>query len=69
MFPYEIELLEEEVNEKLLADFKGATGGFCQVGPQKWVLPASYIDHAEGYYTMPIRNDDIWIVTYPRSGT
>jgi hypothetical protein len=69
MFPYKIKLLEDDLNERLLADFKGADGGFCQVGPQKWLLPASYTKtHAEGYYSMPLRSDDIWIVTYPRSG-
>ncbi|KAL1140700.1 hypothetical protein AAG570_000630 [Ranatra chinensis] len=69
MFPYSIEFLEETVNKDLMDHFRGEKTGFCQVGPQKWLLPAAYAAHAEKYYSMPIREDDVWIITYPRSGT
>ena len=61
-------MLEQSINNNLLAHFEGERTGFCQVGPKKWLLPAAYADHAEGYYNMPLKKDDIWIVTYPRSG-
>jgi hypothetical protein len=67
-FPYEIKNIDSNINKQLVNDFKGSEGGFCQVGPQKWVLPAKYKEHAEGYYSMPIMEDDTWIVTYARSG-
>jgi hypothetical protein len=68
MFPHKIKPLDEGLNKKLLADFEGERTGFCQVGDKKWMLPAAYAKHAEGYYTMPLRQDDVWIITFPRSG-
>lgn len=69
MFPFEIKHLDENINAELMNDFKGERYGFVHVGPKKWCLPASYKTHAEKFYTYPLRPDDIWIMTYPRSGT
>ncbi|KAL1140699.1 hypothetical protein AAG570_000629 [Ranatra chinensis] len=49
--------------------FEGERTGFCQVGPKKWIFPSPYMPYAEKYYNVPLREDDVWIVTYPRSGT
>lgn len=68
MYPYTIEPIEKEVNVELMNYFKGERRGFCRVGPEKWILPMRYMDQAEGYYNMPVRKDDVWIITYPRSG-
>lgn len=68
MFPYEIAPLDEEDNKKLLTLFKGEKDGFCQVGPDKWLLPISYKNHAEGIYNMDLKEDDVLIVTFPRTG-
>lgn len=40
-----------------------------QVGPKKYLLISDYKDEAANFYNMPVRSDDIFIVTYPRSGT
>ncbi|KAK9504690.1 hypothetical protein O3M35_010962 [Rhynocoris fuscipes] len=69
MFPYQIENVETELNKKLMSDFTGERNGFCQVGPKKWILPVAYRDHAEKYYSFKPKSDDIWVITYPRSGT
>ncbi|XP_014245580.1 sulfotransferase family cytosolic 1B member 1-like [Cimex lectularius] len=69
MFPYKIIDLEDSMNKQLMSHFDGERTGFCQVGPKKWLLPAAYKQHAEQYYTMPIKKDDVWIITFPRSGT
>ncbi|XP_014244191.1 sulfotransferase 1C4-like [Cimex lectularius] len=69
MFPFEIKNVEEQLNKQLMDDFKGERNGFCQVGPKKWFLPVQYKDHADKYYNFKLREDDLWIVTYPRSGT
>lgn len=68
MFPYKIEPVEEGLNKQLMNDFGGERYGFVQVGEKKWVLPAIYNEHAERFYSYPVREDDVWIITYPRSG-
>ncbi|KAK9503871.1 hypothetical protein O3M35_010337 [Rhynocoris fuscipes] len=68
MFPYGINPVDNDRKE-LLKSFKGQKVGFVEVGPKKWLLPHEYTYHAENYYNFELRNDDIWIVTYPRSGT
>lgn len=46
----------------------GERTGFVQVGPQKWFFPSKYAKEAENIYNFPVRKDDVWIVTFPRSG-
>ncbi|XP_066904899.1 luciferin sulfotransferase [Halyomorpha halys] len=69
MFPYEINPVDKSLQEELMSDFKGERNGYVQVGPKKWFFPAAYTDHAEKFYSYPIRQEDVWVVTYPRSGT
>ncbi|KAK9503872.1 hypothetical protein O3M35_010338 [Rhynocoris fuscipes] len=68
MFPYEVKPVVGERKEHLKS-FLGQKEGFVEVGPKKWMLPFEYSNHAENYYNFEIRNDDIWIMTFPRSGT
>lgn len=44
-------------------------GGFVQIGPKKYIMPAAYTKHAEHMYNFQARADDIFICTHPRSGT
>lgn len=47
----------------------GDGDGFVQVGPKKYLFPNVFRKHIESLYTAEIRPDDVWISTYPRSGT
>ncbi|CAB3228639.1 unnamed protein product [Arctia plantaginis] len=68
-FPFEIEDVEPETNEKLLEYFKGEFNGFVRVGPKGYFFPQKYRKEAANIYNMPIRKSDVFVTSYPRSGT
>ena len=43
--------------------------GFERVGPHKFVAPKGGQDVIKHIYNMKVTEKDIWVVTYPRSGT
>lgn len=43
--------------------------GFVSIGPNKYTYPLNLTVHADNLYNFEAREDDIWIVTFPRSGT
>lgn len=47
----------------------GVKDGFVKVGHQNWLMPKYYEQEAEKLYNFKSRAGDIWVVTYPRSGT
>lgn len=68
-FPFEIKDVEPEQNERLLEYFKGEFNGFVQVGPKRYFFPQKYRLEAAKIYNMPVRSSDVFVTSYPRSGT
>ncbi|XP_052737550.1 sulfotransferase 1A1 [Bicyclus anynana] len=68
-FPYEIKDVEPELAAKLMVHYTGELTGFVRVGPKGYFFPHKYKSCAASYYNLPVRADDVFVNTYPRSGT
>lgn len=84
-FPFEINDVPSQINLNLLDHFKGKLeigsvveknisisgekDGFVQVGPSKYFFPKQFKENASMYYNFEARSSDIWVSSFPRSGT
>ncbi|XP_063822173.1 sulfotransferase 1B1-like [Ostrinia nubilalis] len=69
-FPYVINDVEPEEFAELQKTFNTAfTDGYVRVGPKGYFLKSGYRKEAAKIYNMSLRPDDVWVVTFPKSGT
>ncbi|CAH4037222.1 sulfotransferase 1B1-like [Pieris brassicae] len=68
-YPFEITDVEEETSKMLMKYFTGEMTGFVRVGPKGYFFPHKFKQEAANFYNMAIRPSDIFVTSYPRSGT
>ncbi len=61
---------EKEERERLFGHPLSTSGGDCIVSvPGDLVFPKHFADMAEDIYNMEVREDDVWMITYPKAGS
>ncbi|KAI5632724.1 sulfotransferase domain-containing protein [Phthorimaea operculella] len=68
-YPWEIKEVEPELNKELINHFTGQFSGYVRVGPKGYIMPHKFREEGAKLYHMPVRSDDIFVITFPRSGT
>ncbi|XP_068629941.1 sulfotransferase 1B1-like [Battus philenor] len=68
-FPFDIREEEETEHREQRKYFHGADYVNIRIGPKNFVMTSLYKDDAANIYNMPLRPDDIFVVSFPRSGT
>ncbi|XP_026724695.1 sulfotransferase family cytosolic 1B member 1-like isoform X3 [Trichoplusia ni] len=68
-FPFEYEELKPEERHEIQKLFKCPYVDYISVGPKKYKIQRRYLEEAANIYNMPLRKDDIFVLTYQRSGT
>ncbi|XP_059490649.1 luciferin sulfotransferase-like [Neocloeon triangulifer] len=61
--------LEADLAKKLEAMFGVANGGMIEVNPGQVLIPPKFKDVAQRIVDMEVHPDDVWLVSYPRTGS
>ena len=51
-----------------LADFPNYDEGLVRGDPGGFVLTRKYADTVDDYLNFPVQDEDVWVVTFPKSG-
>ncbi|KAK9496436.1 hypothetical protein O3M35_013276 [Rhynocoris fuscipes] len=60
--------LDEDLKQKLDTLFQ-KDNAFIEVNPGNVLLPPKYKEIGDRIYNMEVRPDDVWVVSYPRTGS
>ncbi|XP_052737838.1 uncharacterized protein LOC112044107 [Bicyclus anynana] len=65
-FPYEFEELDDNEVQNF---YSGVKADYITVGPKKYFMTTGYLSAAAKIYNFPVKSEDTFIVTFPKSGT
>ncbi|XP_075969855.1 sulfotransferase 1C4-like [Anticarsia gemmatalis] len=68
-YPYEFKEISDEEKAEVARLFRYPHIESIRVGPKGYLMQKRFRDHAEDFYNLPIRPDDLFVVSYQRSGT
>ena len=60
--------IEKSLSCEFRADFPNYLQGLVRGDPGGFVLTQKYADRVDVYRNVPLRADDVWIVTFPKCG-
>ena len=70
IFNIKFNVLPETLEFPFQEQFLSYTNGLVRGEPFGYIMPGTYTTEiAKEIYEMEIRTDDVWIITFPRSGT
>ena len=61
-------LLEESLSDDYVADFPFYVDGLVRGDPGGFVLTPTYAQVADTFQKIPLRSDDVWVITFPKCG-
>ena len=64
----EFKLMPECLEEQFLKDFPAYDEGLVRGEPGGFVLTPRYGENAQELYNFHVRPDDIWVLSFPKSG-
>jgi hypothetical protein len=67
-FPYTFSTIPDTLKSSFKEPFPAYTEGLVQSNPGNFVYHSLHGAKAKKFYDFPIRKDDVWIRTFPRSG-
>ncbi len=67
-YPFTFNVIPETLESPFKELFPSYPEGLVQSEPGNFVYHPLYSQNADEFYNFPIRKDDVWIRTFPRSG-